>query len=175
MEIKEKKSVNQIIRVLHRNTGFFILGFVLIYALSGISLIYRDSDFLKHEKTVIQKIPAETKPADLGQVLKIREFKILKTEGDIIYFQGGSFNATTGEAEMTVKELVYPLNILASLHKTPSKNPFHWFNLAFGIIMVFMAVSSMWMFNKKSKLFRNGVYTVLAGFIFAVVLLLFLK
>jgi len=175
MEIKEKKSVNQIIRVLHRNTGFFILGFVLIYALSGITLIYRDSDFLKHEKTVVQKIPAETKPADLGQVLKIREFKILKTEGDIIYFQGGSFNTTTGEAEMTVKELVYPLNKLASLHKTPSKNPFHWFNLAFGIIMVFMAVSSLWMFNKKSKLFRNAVYTVLAGFIFAVVLLLFLK
>jgi len=135
MEIKEKKSVNQIIRVLHRNTGFFILGFVLIYALSGITLIYRDSDFLKHEKTVVQKIPAETKPADLGQVLKIREFKILKTEGDIIYFQGGSFNTTTGEAEMTVKELVYPLNKLASLHKTPSKNPFHWFNLAFGIII----------------------------------------
>ncbi len=45
MENKEKKSINQTIRILHRNIGFFILGFVLIYALSGITLIYRDSDF----------------------------------------------------------------------------------------------------------------------------------
>jgi hypothetical protein len=120
-------------------------------------------------------IAVETNPADLGQVLKIREFKILRSEGDVIYFQGGSFNRATGEAEMLVKELVFPLNKLASLHKTPSKNPFHWFNLAFGIIMLFMALSSLWMFNKKSILFRNGIYTVLVGFIFATVLLLFLK
>ena len=50
MESKEKKSINQIIRILHRNIGFFILGFVLIYAFTGITLIYRDSDFMKHER-----------------------------------------------------------------------------------------------------------------------------
>jgi hypothetical protein len=170
-----KMSINQIIRVLHRNIGFFILGFVLIYALSGIALIYRDSDFLKKEKTIKVNLPAETKPADLGQALKMREFKILKTEGDVIFFQGGSFNAKTGVAEYIVKELVFPFNKFTSLHKTASKNPFHWFTLVFGILLLFMALSSFWMFNSKSKLFRKGIYIVLAGFVFAVLLILFLK
>lgn len=175
METNEKKSINQNIRVLHRNVGFFILGFVIIYALSGITLIYRDSDFMKHEKTVIVNLPPETKPADLGPALKIRELKILKTEGDVVFFQGGTFNTLTGEASHTVKELIFPFNKLTSLHKTPSKNPFHWFTLVFGILMLFMAVSSFWMFKPQSKVFRNGLYTILAGIVFAVILLFFIK
>jgi hypothetical protein len=170
-----KMTVNQIIRVLHRNIGFFLLGFVLIYAFSGIVLIYRDSDFLKKERTAIVNLPVETKPADLGQALKIREFRILKTEGDVIFFQGGSYNSKTGVAQYIVKELVFPFNKFTTLHKTASKNPFHWFTLVFGILLTFLAVSSIWMFNSKSRLFRNGIYTVLAGFVFAVLLLLFLK
>jgi hypothetical protein len=175
MEIKEKKPLNQTIRILHRNIGFFILGFVLIYAFSGITLIYRDSDFMKHDRTIKVKLPVETKPDDLGAALKLREIKILKTDGGIIYFQGGSFNTATGEAMYTTRELVFPFNRLTTLHKTPSKNPFHWFTLIFGFMLLFMAISSFWMFNRKSRLFRKGIYTVLAGFAFAIILLLFLK
>jgi len=174
MESKEKKSINQIIRILHRNLGFFILGFVLIYAFTGIILIYRDTDFMKHEKTIKISLPAGTKPADLGPALKLRDFKIINTEGDVIFFQGGSFNTATGEAIYSVKELIPPFNKLTTLHKTPSKNPLHLLTLVFGFLLLFMAISSVWMFNRRSKVFRNGIYTVLTGFIFAVVLLLFL-
>ena len=44
----EKKSLNQLMRAWHRDIGFFIIGLVIIYALSGIALIFRDTDFLKH-------------------------------------------------------------------------------------------------------------------------------
>ncbi len=173
MENKEKKSINYYMRILHRNLGFFILGFVMIYALSGIVLIYRDTDFMKHEKTIKTKLPAETKVADIGLALRIRDFKILNTLGDVIYFQGGSFNTSNGEAEYLVKELVFPFNKLTVLHKTPSKNPLHWFTLVFGILLLFMAVSSFWMFS-RSKPFRNGILTIVGGFVFAVLLLIFL-
>ena len=76
-----------------------------------------------------------------GLALRIRDFKILNTLGDVIYFQGGSFNTSNGEAEYLVKELVFPFNKLTVLHKTPSKNPLHWFTLVFGILLLFMAVS----------------------------------
>lgn len=174
MEPKEKKSLNYYMRLLHRNLGFFILGFVMIYALSGIVLIYRDTDFMKHEKTVQTKLPPETKPADIGQALRIRDFKILSTEGDLIFFQGGSYNTSTFEAQYLVKELIFPFNKLTVLHKTPSKSPLHWFTMAFGILLLFMAVSSCWMFGIRSKTFRNGILTVVAGFVFAVLLLVFL-
>jgi hypothetical protein len=172
MENKEKKPINYYIRLLHRYLGFFFVGFILIYAFAGITLIFRDTDFLKREKTVKLSLPADTKPADLGPALRLREFKILKTEGEIIYFQGGTFNTTSGEAEMTVKALIFPLNKFTDLHKTPSKNPFHWITLSFGIVMLFLAISSFWMFNRKSKIFRNSLYIISAGFIFAVLLLL---
>lgn len=175
METNEKKSITQTIRLLHRNIGFFILGFVIIYALSGITLIFRDSDFMKHEKIIKVNLPVETKTENLGPALRIRELKILKTEGDVVFFQGGSFNTKTGEASYTVKELIFPLNKLTNLHKTPSKNPIHWFTLAFGIMMLFMAVSSFWMFKPESKVFRKGMLIVLAGIVFAVILLLFIK
>jgi len=142
METKEKKSIYYYMRVFHRYLGFFFVGIVLIYALAGITLIFRDTDFLKKEKTVKTTLPADTKTADLGSALRLREFKILKTEGDVIYFHGGTFNTTTGAAEMTVKELIFPLNKLTNIHKTPSKNPFHWVTLAFGIVMLFLAISS---------------------------------
>jgi hypothetical protein len=172
MENKEKKPINYYMRLLHRYLGFFFVGFILIYAFAGITLIFRDTDFLKKEKTVKLSLPADTKPADLGPALRIREFRILKTEGEIIYFQGGTFNTRSGEAEMTVKALIFPLNKFTDLHKTPSKNPFHWITLAFGIVMLFLAISSFWMFNRKSKVFLNGLYIILAGFLFAVLLLL---
>jgi hypothetical protein len=175
METKEKKPINYYMRLLHRYIGFFIVGFAVIYALSGITLIYRDSDFLKKEKINKVNLPVETKPTDLGQALKMRELKILKTEGELIYFQGGTFNTITGEAIYTVKELIFPFNKLTNLHKTPSKNPFHWFTLAFGTVLLFMAISSFWMLNKKSKVFRTGLYTILAGFVFALILLFLIK
>jgi len=175
METKEKKSIYYYMRVFHRYLGFFFVGIVLIYALAGITLIFRDTDFLKKEKAVKMTLPADTKTADLGPALRLREFKILKTEGDVIYFQGGTFNTSSGAAEMTVKELIFPLNRLTNIHKTASKNPFHWVTLIFGIVMLFLAISSFWMFNTKSKVFRTGLYVILAGFAFAVLLLLLYK
>ena len=172
--MKTKKSFNHLMRVLHRHIGFFILGFIVIYAISGIALIFRDSDFLKYEKKIKVTLPTDTKSSDIGSSLKIRDFKILETQGDVIYFKDGSFNTSTGEAESTVKELIFPINKLVSLHKIPSKNPLHWFSLAIGILLFFMAVSSFWMFTTRSKQFRKGMYTALAGIVFAVILLLFI-
>jgi hypothetical protein len=36
-------------RDLHNNIGFFIVGLVVIYSLSGIVQTYRDTSFLKHD------------------------------------------------------------------------------------------------------------------------------
>ena len=172
MESKENKSIHQYMRIWHRHLGFFILGFVLIWGFSGITLIYRDTDFLKRDKKLNINLSPGINPYEIGSALRIRDFKILKTEGDIVYFQGGTFNKTTGVAEQTIKELIFPLNKLTGLHKTASKSVFHWLTLAFGIIMLFLAVSSFWMFKTGTSVFRKGMITVVAGIACAVILLL---
>lgn len=175
METKESKSINYYMRVFHRYIGLFIVGFTIIYSLSGIILIYRDSDFLKREKTVKTTLEPGLKPEQIGQALRMRDLKVTETNGDIISFAGGTFNSATGEAVYQVKDLMFPFNKLTNLHKTPSKNPMHWFNLAFGLMMLFLAVSSFWMYPVKSKLFRTAIITIASGLIFAFVMLLLIK
>jgi hypothetical protein len=172
--METKKSFVHTIRILHRNIGFFIVGFIIIYACSGITLIFRDTNFLKHEKKVHVTLSPETKPTELGPALRIREVRITETKDDVVYFQGGSFNQKTGEAEYTVKELIFPFNKFTNLHKTPSKNPLHWFTLITGVLLLFMAVSSFWMFTTRTKQFKKGIFTVLAGVVMAVIILVFI-
>jgi len=171
METKGKKSLIYYMRLLHRNVGFFLIGFVIIYSLSGIVLIYRDTDLLKKEKKIITDLPAGLKSQEVGSALKIRDFKPLKTEGSMVYFQSGSYNTSTGKTEYTVKELVFPFNKITGLHKTASKNALHWFTLAFGLAMLFLAISSLWMYKTVSGTFRKGILTAMAGIIVAVILL----
>jgi len=45
LKLKGKKSINYYMRVLHRDIGFFIAGLLIIYALSGIVMIYRDTSY----------------------------------------------------------------------------------------------------------------------------------
>ena len=41
-------------RLGHRYVGFFMVGIMLVYSLSGMLLVFRDTDFLKSSKTVKQ-------------------------------------------------------------------------------------------------------------------------
>ena len=66
MENKEKKSVNYYMRICHRYAGYFIFGFVLMYGLSGITLIFRDTEFLKHEKKISINLSTGINPSELG-------------------------------------------------------------------------------------------------------------
>jgi hypothetical protein len=175
METKEKPPINYYLRIMHRYAGFFILGFAVIYGLSGITLIYRDTDFLKHDKKIALNLTPGINPSELGNALRMRDFKLEKTEGDILYFQGGTYNKTTGAAEITIKDLVFPFNKLTNLHKTPSKSPIHWFTFIFAITLLFLAISSLWMFKPGTKMFRKGILTVAVGLVVALVLLLFVK
>lgn len=170
-----KKTINYYMRVLHRDIGFFTIGLVIIYSLSGILLIYRDVDFLKCSTTVEKKLPPNLEPSELGRAFHSRDFKVIKTEGETVYFQNGTYNMTTGVAVYTSQENPFPLNKFIQLHKASSKSPAHWFLAAFGFLLIFLAVSSFWMFKKHTPQFRRGVYITVAGIIFSVVLLLVVR
>jgi len=60
-------------RELHRYLGFFLVGIMSVYALSGIVLIFRDTDFLKKEKEITKEIQANANPQELGTLLGIKQ------------------------------------------------------------------------------------------------------
>lgn len=172
MKQKTKTSLHQYARTLHRNIGFFIVGLIMVYSLSGIVLIYRDTNFLKRESLVEKKLSPNLADAELGPVLQLRNLKIEKTEGNIIYFQNGTYNKVTGQATYSTTELYPFIKKFTDLHKTPSKNIKHWSTLVLGVLLLFMALSSFWMFKPDSKFFRKGIFMAGAGIVVAVVLLL---
>jgi hypothetical protein len=159
-------------RVLHRYLGFFLVGIMAVYALSGMLLIFRDTDFLKREKQVVKQVKAGASPGELGQLLGIRQLKVTKEDEQRIYFESGSYDRESGEAQYVVKELPRLLDKMTHLHKAKSAEPLFFLNVFFGFSLLFFVVSSLWMFTPGTRIFRKGMYFTLGGLLLTLILLL---
>lgn len=168
--MEQKKSLSYYMRLLHRDVGYFVIGFVIIYAFSGILLTYRDTDLLKREVSVEKKIPAGVDPSKLSEMLRIRNFRIIKTEGNFVFFENGSYETSTGITKYVTKETVPAIDKLFSVHKASSRSPIHWLNIIFAISLIFLAISSFWMFKKGTVQFRRGICIAVVGVIIALLL-----
>ena len=173
MEAKKSKSLNYYMRILHRDIGFFTFGLVVIYALSGITLIYRNTELLKQEVTTEKQLKPGMAMDEIGREFRMRDLKVVKTEGEMLYFQNGSYNKATGAAVITTKEIMFPFNKFINFHKAISSKATSWFNVIFAILLLFMAISSFWMFKAGTKTFKRGMILIGAGIVFTVILLLF--
>ncbi len=171
--MKSKKNFVQIMRSLHRDIGYFTLGLVILYAISGIVLTYRGEDKFKHDKKVEKQLEPGLESEQLGRQLWIRDFKVLKTEGDIVYFEAGTYNSSTGFANYTVREVISPINKFIELHKSESRSPKHYVNIILGICLLFLAISSFWMYKRGSRQFKRALIISGTGIIIAIVLTLF--
>ena len=105
-------------RIIHRYLGFFLAGIMAVYALSGIVLIFRDTDFLKQKEVIVEKLEPDIPKEKLGKALDIRKLKVEKAVGDIYYFKDGTYNKVTGEASYIKKELPLILDKMTHLHKS---------------------------------------------------------
>jgi hypothetical protein len=159
-------------RVYHRYLGFFLAGIMAIYALSGVLMIFRSTDFLKVEKVETVNLPLDTKPEGLGRALRMRDLKIDKEESGILYFRNGNYNTATGVATITIKELPPALEKLTDLHKANTKSPLFFLNIFFGASLLFFVVSAFWMFIPSSDVFKKGLYFTLGGAVLVVIMLL---
>lgn len=159
-------------RIYHRYLGFFLAGIMAVYSISGIVLIFRDTDFLKREKQIERTIKPNIKNEDLGRELRIRDFNIEKEEGNLIIFKQGTYNKETGEAKYSSKELLPVLEKLTKLHKSSSKDPLYFLNIFFGLSLLFFVISSFWMFLPKTTIFKKGIYFTLAGIVLTIILLI---
>ena len=90
MASNETKSMRSIVRSFHRYIGFFVIGFTVIFCLSGMVLVYRDTDLMKRESLTEKTVPPNLTAGELGKVLHVRGFKVTKEEGELIHFAGGT-------------------------------------------------------------------------------------
>ncbi|MBI5169588.1 MAG: PepSY domain-containing protein [Candidatus Eisenbacteria bacterium] len=171
MASTEKKTFGQQMRALHRDIGFVTAGLTLLFALSGIAQIFRDTNFLQREiHTPVQLEPGLT-PEALAPALKMREVRVERTEGTVLYFRGGSYDGATGQADRIQKEWLFPFDRMTELHTSRSGMPIHWVTLAYGSMLLFMACSSFFMFKGGSPLQKRGLVLAAAGVIVALIAL----
>ena len=169
--MKKVKSTQYYMRIVHRYLGFFLAGIMTVYALSGVLLIFRDTDFLKSEQHLEKVLKPGMEIENVGKALKIKGIKVDKTENDVLYFNNGTYNSKTGEAKYTTKKLPFVLDKMTHLHKSSNNEPMYWLNVFFGVALLFFALSSFWMFLPKTSTFKKGMYYTLGGIILTLIML----
>lgn len=163
--------MNRKMRVYHRYLGFFLAGIMAVYALSGMVLVFRDTDYFHRVTEETKVLPADTKTENLGEALGMRRLKVEKVEDGIAYFKDGTYNLETHMATYTKKELPYVLERMTHLHKATSDRPLAFLNIFFGLSLLFFVISTFWMFLPKTDIFRKGMYFTLVGVLLTLLLL----
>ena len=166
-----KNNTGQSMRIIHRYLGFFLAGIMAMYALSGMMMVYRNTDTFKRTVEVEQQLDQDLTPDALGKALKIKGFAATEQSDAVIYFKEGTYNRQTGIANYTVKKLPLLLDKMEKLHKATTDSPVYWLNLFFGASLLFFVVSSFWMFMPHTSVFKKGLYFSLAGMVLTVLLL----
>ena len=164
-------NVQHKMRVYHRYLGFFLAGIMAVYSISGIIMIFRETDFLKKEKQIEKTIKPNVSSENLGSELKIKNLKVEREEGTLMYFKQGTYNKETGVANYTVKSLPYVLDKMTKMHKATSNQPLFFMNIFFGVSLFFFVLSAFWMFLPKTTIFKKGMYFAVAGLILALVMI----
>ncbi len=166
-----RSTLHNNMRIWHRYLGFFLAGIMAVYALSGIVLIFRDTNFLKQKKTITKQLLPDLSPEELGKAIKIRDLKTESVQGDILQFKQGSYNKSSGEVVYQVKSLPKAIEKLTHLHKANTGDPLFFLNVFFGVSLFFFVISSFWMFLPKTSIFKKGIWFALAGLVLTLVLL----
>ncbi|NQY53261.1 MAG: hypothetical protein HRT42_06765 [Campylobacteraceae bacterium] len=199
--MSKKQSFSHIMRSLHRDLGYFVIGLTLIYTITGIVLSGRALGWLEQtyviEKNLakyitktefIEKLELSFKELDSKSdipisIMKsanknIKRFKFLEEKDNILYFKARSnnINYDTKSGNVIYQYISYPpyLKSVISAHKASHEKLWFYLAILYSIILSFLAISAMFMVKGKFGFKRRGIYFMLAG-IFLVLIFLFIS
>ncbi|MYM62349.1 PepSY domain-containing protein [Pseudomaricurvus sp. HS19] len=159
-------------RKYHRMIGFFLAGVMMIYASSGVLLIFRTTDFLKFEHTRELQLPPALSAIELGQQLRLKNFRVTEEGDERILFEQGQYSRTDGIARVTTKNYPAAIQKLVDLHKATPNSPLFFMNVLFGLGLLFLAISSFVMFVRQAPAFKSGIKYAAAGLVVALVMVI---
>ena len=166
----KKNTLGQNMRIIHRYLGFFLAGIMAVYALSGIIMVYRNTDFLKKEVIEEKQIATHLEGSELSAQLRIRGLRVERQEGELLFFKQGTYNQSTGIAQVKKMKLPFVLDKMEKMHKATTNSPLYFLNLFFGVSLLFFVISSFWMFIPSSSVFKKGMYFTLAGIVLTLII-----
>lgn len=159
-------------RIYHRYLGFFLVGIMAMYAISGVIMIFRNTDFLKNSIHEVKQLNPNLSEKELGEAISLRNLKFDSSSGPEQIFKQGSYNTQTGVANYTLKQYPILIEKLTHLHKANTKDSLFFLNIFFGLSLLFFVLSSFWMFMPGTTIFKKGMYFTLAGIVLTMLMLL---
>lgn len=166
-----KKNSNYYFRIFHRYLGFYLVGIMAVYAISGITLIFRKTDAFKDNVEIKAQLERALELPALEKALNIGKLEITKEVNNMVYFDGGQYNKQNGEVIYHQMQLPYVLSKMQKLHKATTKSPVYWLNIFFGASLLFFVISAFWMFLPETAIFKKGVVFSLLGIIMTFIIL----
>lgn len=160
-------------RKYHRWLGFFLSGIMAIYAMSGVLLIFRPTDFLKYEQVQTRQLSANLSAEDVSSAIKVRGLKVISEDNDTITLNVGEYDKASGIATLTRKDYPIVLAKMVKLHKATNNSPLFYLNIAFGVSLLFFVVSAFLMFMPKLPMYKNGLKIAGIGAAVAILTVIF--
>lgn len=160
-------------RKYHRWLGFFLAGIMAVYAISGILLIFRKTDFLKYEQIQVQQLPPQLTNAQLTSTLNIKGSEVISESETGIVLNVGEYDKTTGTMSVVKKDYPIVLAKMVKLHKATHKSPLYWLNITFGVGLLFFVISAFMMFVPKLPMYKNGLKIAGVGALVTVLVIIF--
>ena len=178
--------IRKLLRILHRDLGYFIVGMTFVYVLSGIFLNHR-SDFNPDYKIYTETFtfnPDEkdvtTQPGiisilnELPYKLKYKKHYI-NNEGLVkVFIESGEvvINPNRGEGTLRYLERRSVIFEMNKLHRATIGTVWKWVSDVMALILLFVAVSGLFLLKGKRGFTRWGVWLMIAGFIVPLIFVL---
>jgi hypothetical protein len=170
--------IRKLLRILHRDFGYFIVGMTIVYALSGILLNHRH-DFNPDYKIFVSEFQTEFRnktnltQSEVESVLQNFEQKVvykkhyLTNKGIIkVFIESGEvlIDPKTGAGVMRYlrkRPILFEMN---QLHTSSLGTVWKWGSDLMAVILLFVAISGLFILKGKRGFNRWGWWLTAAGF-----------
>jgi len=167
-----KNKIRLWLRRIHRDAGYFVVGITLVYALSGIFLHHKlGVKTIKESVQVSSRLSVDQLKSEWMSTVSGKEITYLEERSDeiIFYFPGGmgAYRKNTGAINFeTYKDRPFVI-FLSQLHENRIKG---WGIIAdiYAGVLIFLALSGLFMVPGKNGFVRRGVWWFMAGVILVV-------
>lgn len=163
-------------RILHRDAGYFLTAFVIVYCLSGIALNHIhewNPDFIIQKRILtLDRVYTEPEVGPelakaLGEQVGEGAFRVIDvpTPGQVkIYFDNAFLHLRLAERQAVFERvvrrpLIYDANVL---HRN-SLRSWRWFSDAFSILLILVNVTGLFILKGRHGLGSRGKWLILAG------------
>lgn len=183
-----KKNAHYWYRTLHRDIAYFFLGLILAFSFSGIVLNHRRSIDPQEYTVNTEKIKVDLVSdksqwtpeymKTLGAAITEEPYRDFRDRGEAVrlYFEDAyaTINVATGEGEIEYVRTIPVLGQMTILHKS-TNTWWIWFSDIFGVAMLVIAITGMFLAKGKYNFKRRGLPLALLGLIFPFIFLFLIR